>query len=92
MDYEPSAARKRAILQGKIRQLHEQMYSLELDVRVNARLNEAETVAAIKKDMAKVEQALDLYRADLDALGPDDGESDPENNGKLRAGQLELIK
>lgn len=68
MDYEPTIARRRIIIENKIRALHEQRYSLELDARVNTRLADAETVKTIKKDMARIEQALDLYMADLAEL------------------------
>ena len=84
-NYEPTAARRREIIQAKLRGLYEQRYSLELDVRVNARIGDAETVAAIKKDLAKIEGAIDLYMADLDGVH----EQLPAGNGLA---PLELIK
>jgi len=71
--YEPTNARRRLIVEAKLRGLEEQRYSLELDARANARLGEAESVAAIKKDMAKIEGFLDLFRAELESLGPAEG-------------------
>jgi hypothetical protein len=69
-DFTPTNDRKRAIIESKLRGLAEQRYSLELDARVNARLNEAEQLGAIKKDLAKIESAIDLFSAELAELGP----------------------
>jgi hypothetical protein len=85
--YEPTVARRRYIIEGKLRGLNEQRYSLELDARVNSRVGDAETVASIKKDLLKIEAALDLYMADLAELPADDEE--PSNG---RENMLELIK
>jgi hypothetical protein len=84
-NYAITPERMRAVLEGKIRLYNEQIYSLEVDARVNTRLGEKDMITGIKADIAKVMKAIDLVQEELARLADD-------NAGRANGHRLEALE
>jgi hypothetical protein len=75
--YEPTAARKREIVQANIRGCFEALFSLQAQHRVAVRLKSQEQQRQIEKMMAEQEEAIAELHLFLEEMGASDAQGSP---------------